>query len=50
MIEVPDDHEGPSYCSFECAMYDGAWSARGGVVAGGPIDKAIKAAEVKQHA
>ena len=22
-VEVPDDHEGPAYCSFECAAYDG---------------------------
>ncbi len=29
MIEVPDDHEGPAYCSIECAVYAGAmtvWS------------------------
>lgn len=25
MIEVPDDHTGPMYCSFECAAYAGAF-------------------------
>lgn len=25
-IEVPDDHEGPIYCSLECAILDGAIS------------------------
>ena len=25
-VEVPDDQEGPIYCSLECAMLDGAIS------------------------
>lgn len=28
IIEVPDDHEGPMYCSITCACYDGAMSVR----------------------
>jgi hypothetical protein len=30
MIQVEDDHTGPMYCSFECAMYDGAYSLKEG--------------------
>jgi hypothetical protein len=30
MVEVSDDHAGPAYCSFECAIYDGAYSIRTG--------------------
>lgn len=28
MIEVPEDHTGPMYCSFECAAYDGYYSMK----------------------
>lgn len=30
MIEVPDDYEGRAYCSFECAVYAGAYSMKDG--------------------
>jgi hypothetical protein len=30
VLEVPDDHVGPYYCSFECAAYDGAYSFKTG--------------------
>jgi hypothetical protein len=26
MVEVPEDHTGPVYCSIECACYAGAMS------------------------
>ena len=28
MVEVQDDHDGPAYCSFTCAIMDGAMSVR----------------------
>ena len=42
MVEVPDDHDGPVYCSFECAIYDGAYSAKTGWIdrKGGRLGKA----------
>jgi len=29
-IEVSDNHQGPVYCSYECAAYDGAFSVKTG--------------------
>ena len=28
-VEVKDDYEGKVYCSFECAIYDGAMTING---------------------
>jgi len=28
LVEVPDDHVGPAYCSITCAVLDGAMSLK----------------------
>ena len=36
-VEVPDDWEGPAYCSVTCAIMDGAYSLKGGYNGQGSI-------------
>ena len=40
-VEVPDDHQGRVYCSFECAIYDGAYSLKDGWIAKPDTDKQL---------